>query len=63
MDEGKLWSFFRSILSQGISIEQDAQAGRYKSYEELSARLDAAARERLDEFMNAHAPTVSEGRS
>lgn len=41
-----LWSFIRTLLSQGMSIQQDYDAGKYKDYEEVSARLDAAARER-----------------
>jgi len=40
------WSFIRTLLSQGMSIQQDYDAGKYKDYEEVSARLDAAARER-----------------
>lgn len=44
------WSFLRSVLSQGASIQQDYVAGTHKGYEEYSARLDAAARERAEEI-------------
>lgn len=50
IDEGKVWSFLRSVLSQGASIQQDYVAGNHKSYEEYAARMDAAARERTDTF-------------
>ncbi len=50
MDTGKLWSLVRNTLVQGGAIQQDYTAGKYMSYEEYSARLDAAARERADEF-------------
>ena len=43
-----LWSAIRTLLSQGTDIEKDYTAGRYKSYEEFSACLDAAAGERID---------------
>lgn len=49
MDDGELWSFFRAMLSQGGDIWLDH---REKSHEEYSARLDAAARERLKQFKN-----------
>jgi hypothetical protein len=49
-NRGELWSFLRNVLSQGTAIQMDAQAGRYKSSEEISIRLDTAARERADEF-------------
>jgi hypothetical protein len=51
IDEGELWSFFRTLLAQGGAIQLDYNAGKYAGYEEYSARLDAAARERADEFM------------
>lgn len=50
--EGELWSFFRDMISQGTYIQMDYAAGKYKCYEEFSARLDAAARERVDEFLH-----------
>lgn len=50
MDDGKLWVFFRQMIDQGTAIQQDYQAGKYASYEEFSARLDEAARERLEQF-------------
>lgn len=46
-DPGELWSFCRKLLSQGKDIHLDHEA---KSYEQYSARLDAAARERGDEL-------------
>lgn len=49
------WSFLRSVLEQGAAIQQDYAAGNHKGYEEYSARLDAAARERADEI----APSAS----
>lgn len=50
LNSGELWSFLRRVLSQGGDIQLDANAGKYKSHEELSIRLDAAARERADEL-------------
>lgn len=50
VDHGELWSFLRSVLSQGGAIQQDYEAGKFKCYEEYSARVDAAARERADEL-------------
>ena len=41
------WSFVRTLLSQGMAIQQDYDAGKYKNYEEVAARLDEAARERI----------------
>jgi hypothetical protein len=52
-DEGSLWALFRDILMQGHAIYQDHTRG---TYEELSARLDGAARERVDEFLAARQP-------
>lgn len=51
MDEGSLWSFMRSVLSQGGAIQQDYQSGKYNDYEGYSARLDCAARERADQWI------------
>jgi hypothetical protein len=50
MDKGELWSFLRLCIDQGTAIQQDYAAGKYKCYEEFSARLDGAARERADEL-------------
>lgn len=47
MNDGQLWSFLRDVLSQGGDIQCDYHAGKYRCYEEYSARLDAAARERV----------------
>lgn len=49
-DEGRLWSFCRKLLDQGGAISRDYIAGQYGTYEEYSARLDEAARERGDEL-------------
>ena len=50
MKSGELWSFLRSVLDQGTAIQQDYQAGKFKCYEEFSAYIDAAARDRADEL-------------
>ena len=46
--EPATWSLVRSILQQGASIQQDFAAGKYANYEEYSARIDNATRERAD---------------
>lgn len=51
--EARMWSFVRSVLSQGTSIQQDYMAGKYPTYEHYSARLDEAGRERADGFSAA----------
>lgn len=56
MTDGELWSFFRSVLGQGMAIQQDYASGKYPSYEHLSARLDTAARERVEEYQQADQP-------
>jgi len=53
IDQGKLWSMFRTLLSQGGDIQLDYNAGKYSCHEEYSARLDAAARERVEQFCAA----------
>lgn len=45
--EGDLWSWLRNVLQQGGAIWQDYVDDDYEKY---SARLDEAARERLDEL-------------
>lgn len=50
MDDGELWSFFRRVLDQGRAIAMDERAGKYPTYEHLSARMDEAARERVKLF-------------
>lgn len=50
LDEGRLWSFCRRLLDQGGAISQDYYSGKYDRYEEYSARLDEAARERGEEL-------------
>lgn len=42
----KFWSWIKSVLSQGATIQQDYMAGKYDNYEQYSARLDCAAIER-----------------
>ncbi|MCC7158855.1 MAG: hypothetical protein IT281_04895 [Ignavibacteria bacterium] len=46
-NNGKIWSAIRTLLSQGGAIQQDYDAGKYKSFEEYNIRLDEAARERV----------------
>lgn len=48
IDDGELWSLFRSVLELGAAIQQDYQAGKFSCYEDFSAHLDKAARERVD---------------
>ena len=48
INDGEIWSAIRTLLSQGGSIQQDYDAGKYKNFEEYSIRLDAAARERIE---------------
>lgn len=51
LTDGELWSWVRSVMSQGASIQQDYSIGcKYPTYEHYSSRLDAAAAERADEF-------------
>ena len=50
IDEGKLWSFLRDVLSHGMAIEKDLQAGAYPSYEHFSAHIDDVARKRAEEL-------------
>lgn len=51
LTQGELWSFLRSVMSQGADIRCDYESGRHKSYEAYSARLDAAAAERAEELL------------
>lgn len=48
-----LWSFIRSCMTQGQDIALDY---RKRGYEEMSARLDAAASERADQLEKMLAP-------
>lgn len=50
LGEGELWSWVRSVMSQGADIRCDYEAGVHKGYEAYSARLDAAASERAAEL-------------
>lgn len=45
------WSYLRSVLAQGTDIHKDYMAGKFADYEEYSARLDAAAKERAAELL------------
>lgn len=49
--EGELWSWVRSVMSQGADIRCDYDQGAHKGYEAYSARLDAAAAERAQELL------------
>lgn len=61
--EFSTWSFLRSVLSQGMAIQQDYQTGKYADYELLSARLDEAARERDTELELAIAALGEKGKA
>jgi hypothetical protein len=50
LTEGELWSWVRSVMSQGADIRCDYDQGVHKGYEAYSARLDAAAAERAEEL-------------
>jgi hypothetical protein len=50
LTEGELWSWVRSVMSQGVDIRCDYEQGVHKGYEAYSARLDAAAAERAEEL-------------
>ena len=50
VDEGSLWSFLATVLHQGAAIQQDYAAGKYANYEEFCWRIDAAARDRVEQF-------------
>lgn len=50
IDEGELWSWVRSVMSQGADIRVDYEHGSRATYEHYSARLDAAATERTREL-------------
>jgi hypothetical protein len=58
MHPGELWSFLRSVMMQGQDIANDY---REKGYEEMSARLDVAAGDRVDrllELLKSTAPKI-----
>lgn len=51
MNDGELWSWVRSVMAQGVCIQQDYASGLvHKSYAAYSARLDSAATERAEEL-------------
>ena len=49
--KGELWSWVRSVMSQGADIRCDYDQGVHKGYEAYSARLDVAATERAEELL------------
>lgn len=51
LTDGELWSWTRSVMSQGADIRTDYDIGTHKSYAAYSARLDAAAAERATALM------------
>jgi len=53
LDEGKLWSLIRRVLSQGQDIYIDH---RGLGYELMQIRMDGAARERIADFAALLAP-------
>lgn len=57
---GKAWSFLRRVLSQGGDIQLDS-VNMGRSYEEQSARLDEAARERVPELLALTASQQAKG--
>ena len=61
IDEGKLWSFLRLVMSQGVDIFHDYNGGRHSCYEAYSARLDAAAAERAKELLGRLDPHNNKG--
>lgn len=50
VETGDLWVMIRMLLSQGGDIYCDRMRSKNGSYEEYSARLDAAAAERVGWF-------------
>ena len=54
IDEGKLWSFLRTVIGQGVDIAMRAEQQKW-SYEVRSAHLDAASSERADQWIAAQA--------
>lgn len=59
-DDGELWSFLRSVLSQGKDIALDH---REKSSKEYHARLDLAALELVQKFRERSSGHVGAQRS
>lgn len=54
--DGELWSFLKSVMSQGAAIQQDYAAGNHPTYEHYARRMDIAASERVDELRRLLAP-------
>jgi hypothetical protein len=59
-DANELWSFLRRVMTQGQDIALDY---RERGYEEMSARLDVAASERVDQLLKLleHSPVDGSG--
>lgn len=53
VEANELWSFLRRVMTQGQDIALDY---RENNYEEMSARLDAAASERVDQLLKLLTP-------
>ncbi len=51
MTESEMWTFVRSVLSQGAAITQGHLGGvKYPDFEAYSRKLDDVARERAEEL-------------
>lgn len=51
MNDGEMWTFVRSVLSQGAAIAQGHLGGvKYPNFEEYQKKLDEVARERAEEL-------------
>lgn len=63
MDEGKIWSFVRSVMEQGASVMQDYAAGKFSGYEDYSAHLDGMSAMRAEEFSSAWLAEIESART
>lgn len=51
MNDGEMWTFVRSVLSQGAAIAQGHLGGvKYPDFEAYQRKLDEVARERAEEL-------------
>lgn len=51
MNDGEMWTFVRSVLSQGAAIAQGHLGGvKYPNFEAYQRKLDEVARERAEEL-------------
>jgi hypothetical protein len=51
MNDGEMWTFVRSVLSQGATITQGHLGGlKYPDFEAYNRKLDEVARERAEEL-------------